>query len=148
MQVTIRQLIHFIAAAQTGQVSRAADRCFISQPALTASLKNLENIVEAPLFTRHSDGLRLTVQGEGFLRHAEHVLATLDAAVGEARSSASPVSGKVRLPITDTISQYVLPRILLPMRRQLPGIEVDFIEDSREQIEAGFDAGKHNMGIM
>ena len=42
MLITVKQLQHFVAVAQTGQVSRAAQRCYISQPSLTTSLKNLE----------------------------------------------------------------------------------------------------------
>jgi DNA-binding transcriptional LysR family regulator len=148
MRITTKQLSHFVATAQTGQVSRAAARCFVSQPSLTASLKKLENALEVPLFTRHADGLRLTAQGEGFLRHAQHVLMTLETATEEARSSASTVSGAVRLPITDTISQYLLPRILLPLRRQLPQIDIEFMEEDRAQIERGLNLGKHHLGVM
>lgn len=51
MTVTIKQLQHFVAAAQTGQVSRAAQRCYVSQPSLTSSLKNLESALNVALFT-------------------------------------------------------------------------------------------------
>jgi len=148
MRVTLRQLEHFVAAAHTGQVSRAATRCFVSQPSLTTSLKNLEALLEVRLFTRHADGLRLTVPGETFLRHAEHVLATLDAAVQESRAATSAVTGRVRIPLTDTISQYLLPRILLPIQRQLPGIELEFIEEPREQIESKLHEGRYELALL
>lgn len=148
MRVTLRQLTHFVAAAHTGQVSRAATRCFVSQPTLTTSLKNLEDFLQIRLFTRHAEGLRLTVQGETFLRHAEHVLETLDTAVQESRAATSAVTGKIQIPLTDTISQYLLPRILLPIQRQLPGIELEFIEEPREQIESKLHEGRYEFALL
>ena len=70
--------------------------------------------VHAQLFTRHADGLRLAAHGEGFLRHAEHMLTTLAAAVEETRSAVSSVTGQVRIAITDTVSvsEYLLPKVI------------------------------------
>ena len=148
MSITIKQLRHFVATASTGQVSRAAERCFISQPSLTTSLKNLESTLKVQLFTRHADGLRLTVHGENFLRHAEHVLTTLEAAVEETQHSVSSVAGQVRIAITDTVSEYLLPTIIANMRRQLPLIEFDLVERNRLEIEEGLHSGEHELAVV
>lgn len=148
MQLTLRQLHYFVAAAETLQVSRAAARCFVSQPSLTIALKNLEDTLQVRLFTRHPDGLKLTVHGESFLRHAEHVLASLQAGVEETRAASSLVTGNVTIPVTDTISQYFLPRVLMPMRHRLPGIELKFIESQREDIEASLLSGEYDFALL
>lgn len=148
MSITIKQLRHFVATAHTGQVSRAAQRCYVSQPSLTTSLKNLEAMLKVQLFTRHSDGLRLTVQGEGFLRHAEHVLTTLEAAIAETRSSVSPVSGHVQIAITDTVSEYMLPKIIAVMRQQLPLVLFEPVERNRLEIEEGLRSGEFDLAVV
>lgn len=148
MSVTIKQLQYFVAAAETRQVSRAALRCYVSQPSLTTSLKNLEATLKVSLFTRHSDGLRLTVQGEGFLRHAEHILRTLESAVEETRNSKSSVEGRVRIAITDTVSEYMLPRIIGAMRTQLPLVELEPVERNRLEIEEGLRSGEFDLAVV
>ena len=148
MSITIKQLQHFVATAHTGQVSRAAQRCYVSQPSLTTSLRNLEAALKVQLFTRHSDGLRLTVHGEGFLRHAQHILRTLEVAVEESHGSASSVEGRVRIAITDTVSEYMLPKIIGAMRRQLPLIEFEPVERNREEIEAGLRSGEFDLAVV
>ncbi len=148
MLITLKQLQHFVAVAQTGQVSRAAQRCYISQPSLTTSLKNLEAELGVQLFTRHADGLRLTVQGEGFLRHAEHVLTTLAAAVEETRSAVSSVMGQVRIAITDTVSEYLLPQVIATIRRQLPLVAFEPVERNRIDIEEGLRSGEFDLAVV
>jgi len=148
MSITLKQLQHFVATAQTGQVSRAAQRCYVSQPSLTTSLKNLEATLNVPLFTRHAAGLRLTVHGEGFLRHAEHILHSLDVAVEETKSSVSSVEGHVRIAITDTVSEYMLPKIIGAMRRQLPRVDVEPVERNRLDIEDGLRTGAFDLALV
>ena len=148
MSITLKQLQHFVATAHTGQVSRAALRCYVSQPSLTTSLKNLETTLKVPLFTRHAGGLRLTVQGEGFLRHAEHMLSTLDAAVAETRNATSSVAGHVRIAITDTVSEYLLPKVIATVRRQLPLIAFEPVERNRIEIENGLRSGEFDLAVV
>ncbi|AUL46870.1 hypothetical protein BTL55_07665 [Bordetella trematum] len=148
MTVTIKQLQHFVAAAQTGQVSRAAQRCYVSQPSLTSSLKNLESALNVALFTRHAGGLRLTVQGEGFLRHAQHILHSLDSAIEETKSSVSPVEGSLRIAITDTVSEYLLPKIIAALRSQLPKVEFEPVELDRLEIEQGLRTRAFDLAVV
>ncbi|MBB1623854.1 LysR family transcriptional regulator [Achromobacter sp. UMC71] len=148
MKVTIKQLEHFVAVAMTGQVSRAAQRCYVSQPSLTTSLKNLEALLGVQLFVRHAAGLRLTLQGEGFLRHAEHVLASLETAIAETKDSISSLEGRVKLAITDTVSEYVLPKIIGAMRRQLPLVSFEPVERNRVQIENGIRNGSFDLAVV
>jgi DNA-binding transcriptional LysR family regulator len=148
MSITIKQLRHFVAVAQTGQVSRAAQRCYVSQPSLTTSLRNLEATLNVPLFTRHANGLRLTVLGESFLRQVELMLTTLEVAIDETRNGVSSVEGHVRIAITDTVSEYLLPKVITTMRRQLPRIEFEPVERNRVEIERGLRSGEFDLAVV
>lgn len=66
----LRQLRHFIAVAELGNFSRAAERVFLTQPALTRSIKTLEDEIDARLFDRRSSGVELTAAGTALLEHA------------------------------------------------------------------------------
>lgn len=66
----LRQLRHFIAVAELGNFSRAAERVCLTQPALTRSIKTLEDEIDARLFDRRSSGAELTAAGTALLEHA------------------------------------------------------------------------------
>ena len=89
MDVHGRDLRYFVAVAEDLHFTRAAERLFISQPALSKQIRMLERQLGAPLFLRGSDGVRLTPIGEALLPHAREVLAAWDrgwAAAEEAKS--------------------------------------------------------------
>ena len=69
------QLRTFAAVAQAGHLTRAAEKLFISQPAVSAHIKALEEELGVVLFTRGARGMSLTGQGQALLAHAEAVLA-------------------------------------------------------------------------
>lgn len=146
--VTLKQLHHFIAVAELGQVSRAAELCHVSQPALTTSLKNLEAAVGAELFVRHAGGLRVTSRGENFLQHVQHVTSTLEQAIEQARGTPATILGTVSLAITDTVAGYLLPWLLPVIRQQLPGVEVQLVEKNRIEIEQGLLRRDHDLAIV
>lgn len=135
MQPTIRQLQHFVALAETGQVSRAALRSHVSQSAMTASLQGLEKTLGVELFTRQASGVRLTTEGLRFLRNAQRVIAALDEAVSDIRTVPSAVQGQVKIGLTETISAYLMPRVLPALHRKFPQLQVICIERDRQQIE-------------
>lgn len=146
--VTLKQLQHFVAVAELGQVSRAAERCHVSQPALTTSLKKLEDAVGADLFVRHAGGLRMTPRAENFLQHVQHIISTLGQAIGEARGTSTDMLGAVSLAITDTVAGYLLPWLLPVIRQQLPRVEVHLVEKNRTEIEQGLLRGEHDLAIV
>ena len=148
LSLTLKQLRHFTAAAETGQVSRAAELCFVSQPTLTTSLKNLEATLGSSLFTRHAGGLRLTPRGEGFLRYASDALATLEAGIDDGLRLPVQIAGSVRVAITDTVSGYLLPWLIGAMRRELPAVHLELKERSRHDIEAGLRKRHHDLAIV
>ncbi|HEX7164016.1 MAG TPA: LysR substrate-binding domain-containing protein [Trebonia sp.] len=84
MDVHGRDLRYFVAVAEDLHFTRAAERLFISQPALSKQIRMLERQLGAPLFDRERDGIRLTPVGEALLPHARQVLAAWDTGRAEA----------------------------------------------------------------
>lgn len=90
---SLRQLRYFVAVAQEGQLTRAAARLHLAQPALSRSIAQLEASVGFPLFERHARGITLTAGGEAYLAKAERVVAAVEEAEASARSIAvNPVA--------------------------------------------------------
>lgn len=148
MSFTLTQLRHFSAIAETGQVSRAAVLCNIAQPSLSASLRNLENLLGDALFEREPRGLRLTPSGERFLRHARHILAAADEAAEDMRTEPDRIAGTVRIAVAETVSGFLLPALLRQAARELPHVSLDVEELGREAAEEKVLAGRIDLAIM
>lgn len=148
MQPTLRQLQHFVALAETGQVSRAALRCHVSQSAMTASLQGLEKVLGIPLFTRQAGGVRLTTEGLRFLRNAQRVIHTLEEAVDDVRIVPLEVQGRVLIGLTETVSAYLMPRLLPALRRKFPRLQVICVEQERQQIEEALLTGRLDFALV
>src|SRR6195256_5873610 len=87
----LRHLRYFIAAAETGSLTEAAERrLYTSQPSLSRQIRDLESYVGVQLLSRSVRGVALTAAGQAFLDHARLVLMHADAAVETARRAAQP----------------------------------------------------------
>jgi DNA-binding transcriptional LysR family regulator len=89
MDVHGRDLRYFVAVAEDLHFTRAAERLFIAQPALSKQIRMLERQLGAPLFDRGRDGVRLTPVGEALLPHARQVLTAWDRGWAEAEQAKS-----------------------------------------------------------
>lgn len=148
MLPTLKQLQHFIAIADTGQVSRAAQRCHVTQSSMTASLKTLETTVGATLFTRHAAGVRLTEAGDRFLRHAQQVEVVMREAMDSVALRPSQATGPIRIGVTETISAYVLSPVMKALEKKFPGLVPTFVELERSEVEAGVRQGTLEMALL
>jgi len=148
MLPTLRQLQHFIAIADTGQVSKAAQRCNVTQSSMTASLKALEATVGTSLFTRHAGGVRLTDAGVCFLRYAHQIDNGLHEAMESVGLKASNASGPLRIGVTETISAYMLSSLIRALEKKFPALEPAFIELNRSVIQVDIRDGKLDMALL
>ncbi len=78
--MSLTQLRYFVAVAEEGSVSRAARRCFVSQPPMSRQLRALEDELSARLFARTPSGMTLSSEGARFLAHARRILQLVDEA--------------------------------------------------------------------
>jgi DNA-binding transcriptional LysR family regulator len=148
MAFTIRQLQYFVAVAEQGSVSRAAQNLSISQSSVTEAVKELESDLGVELFERHPRGLNITHKGHQFLRHATKILAGVSDARRAFFGEAATTGGRLQLGVTSLVAGYVLSDLLARYRRAYPGVEVSAIEDNGDYLEHLLIGGKLDVAVM
>lgn len=148
MQISLKQLVYFIAVAESGSISRALTSLNVTQSVVTEAIKKLEDTLGTELFTRHARGMVLTHAGHQFLRHAHEVLATLRNAEQAIRERPDTMTGKLNLGVTSLVTAYYLPYLLDRFERVFPGVEVAIVEDRRGYIEHLLIGGELDVAVM
>jgi DNA-binding transcriptional LysR family regulator len=144
----------FLAVADTGSVTAAADRLGRTQSAVSMQIRRLEESLGQPLFTRLPRGVALTPRGEQLMPYARRVVSLLDEAATALREK--PLIGPVRIGIPDEYAESVLPRALAAFSERHPAVEVkvrcDFsapqyaaLEDDELDLAVCFDSS-HTSG--
>ena len=121
----LHQLRGFHEIARQRSFTRAAERLFITQPAISLQLKALEDELGETLLERAHKHIRLTPAGEILLRHTKAVLGALESAQAEIAGLRQELRGRIVLGTSDTNSTYVLPEALRAYRDESPLVEVD-----------------------
>lgn len=148
MAFTLRQLQYFLAVAEEGTVSGAAQSLSISQSAVTEAIKELESDLGVTLFERHRRGLTITHKGHQFYRHANRILADVqDARRSFLGEDAAPPS-HLSLGVTSMVAGYVLSDLLARFRRAYPGVDVSAIEDNGDYLEHLLIGGELDVAVM
>ncbi|MBX4907593.1 MULTISPECIES: LysR family transcriptional regulator [Rhizobium] len=148
MAFTLRQIQYFVAVAEQGSVTRAAQNLSISQSSVTEALKELETDLGVELFERHPRGLTITHNGHQFLRHATKILASVSDARTSFSGQQSALSGTLNIGVTSLVAGYVLSDLLARYRRACPGIEVSAIEDNGGYLEHLLVGGELDVAVM
>ncbi|WP_064806351.1 MULTISPECIES: LysR family transcriptional regulator [unclassified Rhizobium] len=148
MAFTLRQIQYFVAVAEQGSVTRAAQNLSISQSSVTEALKELETDLGVELFERHPRGLTITHNGHQFLRHATKILASVSDARTSFSGQQSTLSGTLNIGVTSLVAGYVLSDLLARYRRACPGIEVSAIEDNGGYLEHLLVGGELDVAVM
>lgn len=126
---TLRQLKFLAALADHGSFSRAAEASFVTQPTLSAGIKELEGILGATLVERGARGASLTPAGEAAVARARIVLTEAEDLVHAARAAGEPLAGPFRLGVIPTIAPFLLPKVLPHLRASYPELELFLRED-------------------
>jgi DNA-binding transcriptional LysR family regulator len=144
----LRDLRYFVAIAQHGTVSRAAEQLHVSQPALSEQIRKLEDELGAALFTRTSRGVLLTDAGEALLPHARTVLAQADAAVESVQMVAHGLVGTLTLGFIDSAALAILPPLIHHFTDRYPNVKLRLRESgTRQQLEA-IEQSEIDVGIV
>ncbi|GAA5494760.1 DNA-binding transcriptional regulator, LysR family [Rubritalea squalenifaciens DSM 18772] len=120
----IRQLKIFIALEETRSFTTAAKRCFITQSAVSHSLKSLEKQLGSPLIERMGKRVILTPYGEVFLHHAKRVIRELEECLTKLDTLKRWGYSSLRIGAPDSICQHVLPQVIKDFREKYPKCEV------------------------
>ena len=138
MRLTFHQLRLLLAVSRLGSVTRAAQRLHLTQPTLSAQLRQLAEQVGLPLFERVGRKLHLTAAGHAVLDTAQRVeqeLESLDETLAELRGD---VVGRLQLAVVSTAETFI-PRLLGDFRRERPAVEVSLVVLNRDAVTADWE---------
>jgi LysR family transcriptional regulator, hca operon transcriptional activator len=125
LKVELRHLRYFVAVAEAGSLSVAAEQTLhTSQPSLSRQIRDLEEEVGAQLFTRNARGIKLTPAGRAFLDHARSALSQVEAAAGAARRLAHPDKPCFAMGFLTGHEWTWMPEALRILHDELPNIDV------------------------
>ncbi|MCE1244434.1 LysR family transcriptional regulator [Oryzomicrobium sp.] len=130
MRLTLHQLRLFAAVAQEGSISRAAERLCLTQPTLSAQLRQLTDQVGLPLYEVIGRRLHLTEAGEVLLASADEVAGTLERLEEEIAARRGLTQGRLKLAVVST-AEYFMPRLLGEFRQRHPRVEVALAVQNR-----------------
>jgi len=132
--MNIRDLQYILAVAETRHFGRAAQRCFVSQPTLSGQIKKLEAHLGVTIFERTNRSVDITPIGESILVHARLLLEQEQAIEQVARAQQDPLAGPLRIGAIPTLSPYLMPLILVPLKRRFPQLRLVLSEEITESL--------------
>ncbi|MGD8783841.1 MAG: LysR substrate-binding domain-containing protein [Thioalkalispiraceae bacterium] len=127
--MNLRDLKYVIAVAETHHFGKAAERCFVSQPTLSGQIKKLEEELGVAIFERTNRSVEITPVGEVILEHARQMMEQADAIKQLAQAHQDPLAGPLRIGAIPTLSPYLMPLILLPLKQQHPQMKLILSEE-------------------
>ena len=138
----------FITAARTLSFTRTAERLFISQPAVSKHIGELESQYKVQLFMRRGSRLELTGAGETLLACAERLADDYRRMQYEMSLCADAPVGELRLGASTTIAQYLLPPILARFTTRFPGVRVAMMSGNSDQVEQALGGHGIDLGMV
>jgi len=148
VDIKLKDLRYLVAVADARHFGRAAEKCFVSQPTLSAQLKKLEDYLGVQLIERQPKNVTLTEAGEQIVARARRMLEASEEVVTLASAHRDPLAGRLRLALLPTIGPYLLPRVSQPIRKSLPRLELRLYEYQTEQMLQKIEAGEIDLGIL
>ena len=144
----LKDLRYLVAVADTRHFGRAAAKCFVSQPTLSAQLRKLEEYLGVQLIERRPRRVTLTPAGEDIAQRARSMLESGDAIVTLALNRRDPLAGQLRLALLPTIGPYLLPQVALKIRKALPKLELMLYEYQTGPMLEHLQHGEIDVGIL
>jgi DNA-binding transcriptional LysR family regulator len=138
----------FYTVSQKLSFTKAAEALFVSQPAVTKHIKELEEQLGTPLFKRNGSNISLTPAGQIMLKHTQQIFKTYEALENELAQLNDSVSGNIRIGASTTLAQYVLPKILALFKNTYPSIHFTFASANSEVIEQMVMSEKIDIAIV
>ncbi|GGS63830.1 LysR family transcriptional regulator [Planobispora rosea] len=148
MDVDTRLVRSFLAVADEGSLTRAAERLFVSQPALTKQIKRLEDQLGVRLFTRSRAGMSLTEAGQVLAEQAPALLAACDRALRETRSAASRAARVLRIGFLASAANEATQDIIARFGRLHPEWRVNMRQATWSEPAAGLAEGKVDAALL
>ena len=133
----VHQLRYVCAIADTGNFSRAAERCKVAQPSLSQQVQKLEDDLGVKLFDRLGRSIRLTEAGRAFIPRARAILEQMDAARTSAADKNADLRGSVTVGVIPTVAPYRMPGYAASFAKKFPDAKLRIIEDTTSVLVQG-----------
>lgn len=127
--MNLRDLKYLISVAEHLNFGKAADACNVSQPTLSMQIKKLEEYLGISIFERTNKNVMITDYGQKIVELARRIIGGADDLVTYAKSCSDPFAGEFLLGAFPTIAPYLLPKIIAPIKKAMPNLQLFLIEE-------------------
>ncbi|HYC00857.1 MAG TPA: LysR substrate-binding domain-containing protein [Candidatus Limnocylindrales bacterium] len=145
---TLRQLEYVVAIADEASFGAAAAHCHVSQPGLSAQVREVERLLGVRIFERDRRGVIVTPAGVEIVERARALVATAREMVELARRRARPLCGPLRLGVIPTIAPYLLPAVLPHVRAEFPELRLMLREEKTEVLLGLIGKGRIDCALI
>lgn len=146
--MTLQQLQYIVAVADTGQFSKAARQCHVTQPTLTMMVRKLEDELGVTMFQRKAQPARPTAEGEALIDQARVVLREAGQLKDLVKELRTGTTGMFRIGIIPTLAPYLLPLFLARFADDHPGTRLAIDERKTSRILKALRTGQLDIGIL
>ncbi|MCV9940276.1 LysR family transcriptional regulator [Boseaceae bacterium BT-24-1] len=147
MAVTLRQIQAFLAVAELGTFTKAAERLHMAQPALSQLVRELEHALGVRLFDRTTRRVELTEGGREFQGASAKIVHDLDLAIQNANDLAERRRGRITVAAPPLLAAAILPEAIAEMRERYPGIQIALIDARTDTIVEAVRIGRADCGL-
>lgn len=144
----LKRLKSFVVVAEEGNIGRAALRLYVSQPALSRRLRELESELGFSLFAPHGRGIRLTGEGRGFLVHCRDLVAHAEALDERARTYARGECGVLRVGASPQMLERLFPELLLRYQPRFPMVDIELSEGASTEHHQRLVDGEIDLAVI
>lgn len=132
--MNIKDLKYVITVAETCHFGKAAEACFVSQPTLSGQIKKLEQELGVTIFERTNRSVDITPIGKEVIQLARDILDKADSIYQLAQAHQDPLAGALRIGAIPTLSPYLMPLVLMPLRKRFPQIKLVLSEEMTDTL--------------
>ena len=143
----LRQLEYLLAIAEESNFTRAAEKVFVSQSALSQQIQTLEKNLGTILLDRSKRSVRLTAAGEVLCHHARRIMVELNQAEVALQELEGLQRGEMQIGVVQTVNDYLMPSVIAAFSAQYPNIRLHIEELSSDELESGLEGGDLQIAI-
>ncbi len=146
--MNLNELRYVVAVAQTRHFRKAAEQCFVSQPALSTAIQKLEDELGVRLFERSRSEVDPTPVGEHLIAQAALILEQIDTLKRMAQEGADPLVGALKLGVIHTVGPYLLPDLVAHLHQIAPDMPLMVEESTTAQLEQQLKSGAVDVALI
>ena len=146
--MTLNELRYVVAVAHEKSFGRAAQKCFVSQPALSVAIQKLEEDLGARLFERGKSEITVTPVGQRIVEQAQRVMEEVARIRELARAGSDPLAGALKLGVIYTVAPYLLPDLIPALREIAPQMPLELEENLTSELAIALRTGRIDAAII